>query len=330
MPAPVGARRTTGAGRPGRRTYTAPVTDDTNEPPAGVPMRKAAGGRPDSTAPAPRPRTVTYAVGALALAALFSIITAIGWSTQRDWVKTELHKSNVSAAASAVSSATASAAKKSQDVAKASASASSSFVKKHPISGSKLDDQVGTQVQSVFISGLFGVLILGFLAYGAYRGRHWTRWGVVGFYVIATLTGVGVGLLTLVTSVVGSGAPQAIRIPTLLASLAMLVAVVLVNLRPSVDYFALSRPAPRAGAAPRRGLFGGPRPARPGQPQRAANGRSTPATTRPATPATPPATPAKDADRQRAKKRATADSVARGAELARSRAKASKSRRTER
>jgi len=307
------------------------VTDDTNEPPAGVPMRKAAAGRPDAAASAPRPprpQTVSIAIVALGITALFSIIAALGWSSERDWIKSEVHKNNASAVASAASSASASAAKKGQDVAKASASASSSAVKKNPISASKVSDQAGKQVQSVYISSLFGVLVLGFLAYGAFKGRHWTRWGVTGFYVIATLTGIGFGLLTFVTSVLGSGAPLAIRLPTLVAALAMLVAVVLVNLRPSVQFFALSRPVPPAGAPQRRGLFG-PRPPRAGQPQRAANTRPA-AGGRASAGTAAKAAAAKDAERQRAKKRANADSVARGAELARSRAKASKSRRTER
>src|SRR4051812_34885735 len=300
-----------------------------SKPPAGVPMSKPGAGRPDPAPPATRPRTVAVAIGALGVAALFTVITALGWSSQKTWVAHEVHKANASAVSSAVSSATASAAKKSQDVAQASASASSSAIKKHPVAPSDVKDQANKQIQGIYISTLFGVLILGFLGYGAYRGRHWTRWGVTGFFVLATFTGIGVGLLTFVGAVAGTGTPAAVRVPTLIASLSMVIAVMLVNFRPSVAYFALSRPVPAPGAPQRRGLFG-PRPARPGQPQRAATGRADtrPATTRGQDAAANPA--AKDPDRQRAKKRAGSDSVARGAELARSRAKASKSRRTER
>jgi hypothetical protein len=296
-------------------------------------MRKAGAARPDSGAPAAKPRTVVYAVVAIIGAAVFALLSAIGVATQKDWIHREVHKADVKAVSSAVSSATASAAKKSKDVASASASASSSAVKKYPISGKKLDDQVSNQQKSTLIGSLVALLVNAFLAYGAWRGRHWTRWGVTGFFILSTFTGIGVGLLTLLNGTFASGVPAVVRVPLVIAGLAMIAAVVLVNLRPSTQYFALSRPVPPAGGAPRRGLFGRPMaprgpahaPTRDTEPPTAAQPKKT-ASTRPATQA--PA--AKDVDRSRTKKRTSADAVARGAELARTRAKASKSRRTER
>jgi hypothetical protein len=296
------------------------VSDEKN-PPAGVPLRKSEPGRPDGSTPRPRP--VTYALIALLVAAVFGLLIAVSWSTQRTWVKHQLGKANASAVSSAVASATKHAAQKSQDVASASASASSSAIKNNPIGGKKLGDQTSRQISGAFIGGFIDLLICGFLAYGAYRGRHWTRWAVTGFFVLATFTGIGIGLLNLVNAILVSGIPASIRVPTVVSSLAMLVAVVMVNLRPSVEYFALSRPAPRPGMPQRRGLFGRPVAPRPSQPTRATRNaspaRAEPAVTREA-----------DADRSKAKKRASAESVSRGAELARRRAKASKSRRTER
>lgn len=292
------------------RTYTAPVTEETKQPTA-------------------KPRQVLIAAVALGVTALFSVLTALGIGTQKDWIRSESVKVNTSAVASAVSNASKSATKKSQDVSSAVASASSSAVKKYPTGGKKLDDSVNSAVRSSYIGTLFTVLILGVLAFTTFRGRHWTRWGVTGVYVLALFTPLGVGPLNLVGALIGGGEPMAIRIPSIIAGLAMLTAVVMVNLRPSTEFFALSRPAPRPGTPQRRGLFSRPAagPARGNQPQRAAGGVSL-GKTRPVAKTETPDKAA--ADRQRAKKRANTDAVARGAELARNRAKASKSRRTER
>jgi hypothetical protein len=310
---------------PIRRTYTAPVTDDSNQPPR-LPASKP--GDSSASGPAARPRQVTLAVGALIVAAVFSVITLLGVLSQRDWLTTQVGKANRSAVASAVSSATKSAAAKTQDVARASASASSSAIKKNPVGGPKLHDQVSSQMNGEVVRTLLLTVILAFLAYGTFRGRHWVRWGVTGFFILATFLNIGVGLLNAVYAVASNG-PIVLRVPTLIASLAMIVAVVLVNMRPSVEFFAASRPA---NAPARRGLFG-PRPPLGGsrspaepttqRPQRGPAGSA--ATTAEAAP-----TPSRDTDRQRAKKRVAADSAARGAELARTRAKASKSRRTDR
>ena len=100
----------------------------------------------------------------------------------------------------------------------------------------------------------------------------------------------------------------------------------LVYLRPSVEYFNLTRPVRPEGAPQRRGLFGGARPAAGTRP--AGRGFGAPGRTGTTTAAKAPATVHADPARSRSKQRASADSVAKGAELARARAKASKSRRT--
>ncbi|HKC29485.1 MAG TPA: hypothetical protein VKB75_15835, partial [Jatrophihabitans sp.] len=104
-----------------------------------------------------------------------------------------------------------------------------------------------------------------------------------------------------------------------------------VNMTPSTQYFALSRPERPAGAPQRRGLFA-PRP--PATPRTGSSGaRSSAVGSRAKSVLNSSATTRGEAyiQKQRAKKRASAnaESVARGAELARNRAKASKSRRIE-
>ena len=296
---------------PNGRTYTAPVTDDSKQPAA-------------------KPRPVLYATIALGLAALFSVLTAIGAGTQRHWVEKETAKANASAVVSAISNASKSAEKKSADVSSAVASASTSATGKYPAKGTKkFDDSINTAVRGAYISSLFTLVILGLLAWGTFRGRHWSRWAVTGIYVLSLFTPLGVGPLNLLGAILGNGEPLAIRGPVLVAALAMLAAVVLVNLRPSVEFFALTKPAPRPGQPQRRGLFSRPAaPASGNQPRRTA-GRVSMSKDVPAKSATDK-TDSAAAERARTKKRTNSDAVARGAELARNRAKASKSRRTDR
>jgi hypothetical protein len=288
------------------------VTDESKQPPA-------------------KPRPVLLATIALGLTALFSVLTAVGASSQRDWVERETAKTNASAVASAISSASSSAVKKSADVTSAVAHASTSATGKYPAKDTKkFDDSIDTAIKGTYISGLFTLLILGLLAWGTFRGRHWSRWAVTGIYVLSLFTPLGVGPLNLLGAILGNGEPLAIRGPVLVAGLAMLAAVVLVNLRPSVEFFALSRPTPRPGQPQRRGLFSRPAaPASGNQPRRTAS-RVSMKKDVPAEPSGGKTIDKAAADRARTKKRTNTDSVARGAELARNRAKASKSRRTDR
>jgi hypothetical protein len=189
----------------------------------------------------------------------------------------------------------------------------------------KLLHDVRATVSSLIVMSVVIFAVLAFLAYAAYRGRYWSRWGVTGVYLLASFTGTLIGIISILQ--VGSSVePASFKIPAFIAGIAALGAVILCWLKPSMEYFALNRPAPAPGSAgaggrPRRGLFA-PRPA-PSSPARRPT-RSEPA------PSSGP-TPAKT-DRSRSKQRAstTNAAVAKGAELARTRAKAaSKSRRTE-
>lgn len=161
------------------------------------------------------------------------------------------------------------------------------------------------------------VLALAFVAYGVWRGRSWARWGTFGVWALGSFSGMVFGVFSLLS--IGANAPLAYKAPAFVAALAMLAAVLLTNMRPASAHFAANRPV-RDGAPVRRGLFG-PRPSP------ALRGR-TPAPTRPATAAATTGATATKPERGRSKQRAESAAVSRGAELARTRAKAaSKSRR---
>lgn len=195
---------------------------------------------------------------------------------------------------------------------------------------SELHSAVDSTLTSSLVSTLVLMLALGIAARGVLRGRYWSRWTVIALWVLATFTGTFASFTYLIG--VASDEPLAFKISSFVSAAALIVAVVLVSLRPTAEYFALTRPPRPDGAAPARrgGLFGprpprqaasAPRPARGHKPTTSGN------RTKPATATTAPAT-AETVERSRSKQRATTESVAKGAELARARAKASKSRRT--
>jgi hypothetical protein len=288
-----------------------------------VSMSKASKNAP---ADAPRPGSVVGTVGAMGGSALAAIVAAVSLYGQRDWLQREQVKANGKSFSSAVSNAVAKATSSSADVQQASASASSSASKKWPVSGSGLADQVHQQQTGALIGTIVAVAAISVLAVAVYRGRYWARWGVVGFWALASFTGtmVGIGMVL----AIGTSAPPAFKVPAFLAGALLIVAVVLVNLRPSTAYFALSKPVPREGAPARRGMFA---PRTPTHADRPGTRGSTGTPSRAKSALTSNAATRGEAyvQKQRSKKRAAAnaESVARGAELARSRAKSSKSRR---
>lgn len=247
--------------------------------------------------PGPRPRSVLFAAIALAVSAVSAVIASLDLYGLKDWLTQQQIKSNNKAIAKAVSDAAK--AHKDQVAAKAAE------IKKL----GSLSHAVSQQQSGALIGSLIAALAVSFLVFGVYRGRHWSRWGVIAFWFLASFTGTLVGLGAVLN--VGSSAPPAFKIPAFIAGAAMVAAVVLVNMRTSTVYFAAHRPVQPANAPVRRGLFA-PR---------------TPPPSRPTANAKPAAK--SDAQRQRAKNRAAsnADAIAHGAELARQRAKASKSRR---
>jgi hypothetical protein len=266
------------------------VTDEPTKAAKPVSMSKAPADA--DPAAAARPRTVVAAVAAMGVSGLAAIVAAISLHWQGDWLTSEQQKADVKAHKYHTTS----------DM-------------KHLVSQQQSGALIGTIIVAVAIS---------VLAFAVYRGRYWSRWGVIAFWFLASFTGTVAGFTTVLA--IGSSAPAAFKVPAFLSGSLLIVAVVLVNMRTSTEFFALSKPTPVAGAPARRGLFAPRTPV----------DRSRPGTARGA------ASPAKAAlkssaatrgeayvRKQRSKTRATAnaESIARGAELARSRAKASKSRR---
>ena len=273
----------------------------------------------ESPASAARPRTVVAATVALGVSALAALGAATVLYGQGDYLHREQAKTNSSAAASAVSKAVASASSSHADTASAAASVASVNATKYPTGGSKLDDQVSQQQNGGLIMSLILMLATSFIAYGVFRGRHWSRWGSLAFWAIASITGTFAGFTWLLS--IGSNLPGPFKALTFTSALAMLAAVVFCQLRPSVEFFALSRPTHSAGQ--RRGLFAPRVPPSGGRQGPGARTKSV---------LTSSAADRGEAyiEKQRSKKRTTAnaEAIARGAELARSRAKAaSKSRR---
>lgn len=192
---------------------------------------------------------------------------------------------------------------------------------KNKLSDAKLIDRIESTPKNLLISSVVVSLALLVLAFAVYRGKYWARWTTLGLWVMATLTTTLVGIQS-ITIIVSPDVGASFKVPAFVASLAFVLAVVLVNMRPCTEYFKLNKPVVAAGATPRRGLFA-PRPAA----QSAKPARGT--TTRAVAAGVKTDTKAPAADRSRSKQRSSAESAAKGADLARARAKAaSKSRRT--
>lgn len=259
----------------------------TDKPTSPVSLRKdGAGAAPAKPQP---PRHVLLACGALVLAGIAGLIAALtllGDKGKGDW----LYKSAVTS--------------------------NNKLKPKDRKTSAQLLHDVASTVNSLIVMSVVVVVVLGLLAGAVYRGRYWSRWAVTGVYLLASFTGTLIGIGSLLE--IGASAPPAsFKLPAFIAGVAAIAGVILCWMRPSMDYFALNRPAPAAGAPagrPRRGLFA-PRPATSPAPARPVQ-RKQEAATKP--------------DRSRSKQRVNNAAVAKGAELARTRAKAaSKSRRTE-
>ncbi len=302
------------------------MSDATDKPAAKLSLRKTAAG-PDPAgegAPASKPRQVQWAAGALVLSGIGAIIAALTLFGQKDWLTRHQITANNKAITKAGTDAIAKA--KSQhlsadQVAAAGARARAKTTKDL----SDVAHQVSQQQRGALISAFLVALVMAFLAYGVYRGRHWSRWGVTAFWLLASFTGTTVGLFYVLS--VGGDLPGPYKAAGFFAAAVLIIAVVLVNMKVSTQYFALSRPVPSAGAPRRRGLFG-PRPA----PSTLRGGADRRSGAKSVLSSNAASRGEAYVERQRSKKRAAAnaESVARGAELARSRAKASKSRRVER
>ena len=196
------------------------MTDDTTPP---VSMSKPVG---DSAAKPQPPRTIVGAAATLVVAGVCGVIAALILLSQKNehsWLYHSIVKSNNK--------------KKPKD----------------RQTTAQLIHSMDNTVRGQIIAAVVFVLILGYLAYSAYRGKHWTRWAVIGIWIISVFTGSLVGLTGILS--VGSDEPASLKLPAFVGAVAFIGAVVLVSLRPSVAFLHLSRPIRPEGAPQRRGLF---------------------------------------------------------------------------
>jgi hypothetical protein len=250
----------------------------------------------------PPPRQVIIAAIALVVSGVFSIVAGASLYGERTWLTHSVKQSQ------------------------------KNDKPKDKLHGQALYDHVSTVMKGQLISGAVLAVVLSIIAFYTFKGRSWSRWAVVGVWLIATYSGQLAGIASVLS--IGSSNPVAFKLPSFVAGLGMLIAVIGVNLRPSARYFSANRP-PRPDRPGRPGRGGstaaGQVPARPGLRDLFAP-RTRPA---PAARSTPSANSTKSAStsagtsRSKAKVRVDSDAVAKGAELARNRAKTSKSRRTD-
>jgi hypothetical protein len=122
-------------------------------------------------------------------------------------------------------------------------------------SPAQIHSSVNSAVQTYLLMAVVGGAIVIMLAVATRRGKYWTRWAIIGVWVLSTLVGGAYGLSYLVG--IASDAPAAYKYLSFLSALLTVLAIVLVNLRPSRQYLDLSRPPrPDRGSA-RPGGFGG-------------------------------------------------------------------------
>jgi hypothetical protein len=231
----------------------------------------------DQTPATPLPRTIQITWIATLVAAAFSVLGPAAYFTARDWIEQQQRHS--------ISDRKITTSYTAADQAKDLANVAGNVNRALPI-------------QLVF--GAIGAALLVFIALKIRDGRYWSRWALVGVWVLITLTGyspVGLGGLL----VLGSSAPALVKATSFLGAASFLVALIAVNLRPSVTYLNASRPPSTGGGGGLGGLFR-PRPASPPPaPPRAQ-------TPRPAAPRTTP--PAPPVQRTKAKARpASTDST---------------------
>ena len=189
-----------------------------------------AGGTPAADRPSP-PKLVLYTAVALVLSGVFAVISAatlFGGATDQPngWYYKTAKKANDKLAGT------------------------NGKHKKNYIDPAKLHDHIASVPKQLFITSVVVLLAVTVLAVSAYRGKFWARWTTLGLWIMATLTGslAGISSLLLVTA---PGIAASFKIPAFLSALSFVLAVVFVNLRPSIEFFKANKPV-RAGAAAAR------------------------------------------------------------------------------
>ena len=189
----------------------------------------------------PQPRTIQVTWIATLVAATFSVLAPATYFTARSWIEQQQqHSINDRKITSSYT-----AADKAKDLA-------------------NVPDNVSKALPIQVIFGLVVAAILVVIAFKLREGRHWTRWALIGVWVLVTLTGYSpVGLGGLVT--LGSSAPTQVKITSFLGAAAFVVALVAVNLPASVVYLNANKPL-RSGSPAGGGGLGAlfrPRPMTP-------------------------------------------------------------------
>ncbi|MDQ2802105.1 MAG: hypothetical protein M3Y41_05250, partial [Pseudomonadota bacterium] len=169
-------------------------------------MRK----RPASALPATpvdvgRPRTIVAAVVALAVAGVAAVIAGLSLYGERGWLADSITKADRTA--------------------------------KPPVhrSASQLASHVSSVQSSQVVASVVLCVALALVAVAVYRGRHWSRWIVLGLWVVCSYTGTLAGLASVLS--VSQSIPGPFKSAAFVSGAAFIVAVVAVNLRPSSQYF---------------------------------------------------------------------------------------------
>jgi len=117
----------------------------------------------------------------------------------------------------------------------------------------KINDNADKLPKSQVVSGIVLTIALGFVGFGAYAGRYWTRWAVPIVWVLCSFTGTSAGITSLLQ--IGGDSPGGFRAGAAISSAALIVGVILTFLAPTRAWFEAHRPVAPAGAPQRRGLF---------------------------------------------------------------------------
>ena len=264
-----------------------------------APGRKPGAGAP---ADAPRPRSIIATLYAIGVQLVFAAVAAVLAWPLADELRREIIKANNNAGKN----------KKALCV---------------PGQTIKNCLNVDSTLHSLQLRTLIGtIFVTAVLVYSAVRLYRGVRTGRTLYIAVSVIGGlfVGFGGSPLAIASAFAGGPAAPRIVQTVAGLASVFAVVLLFRPDASQFFATWSPRPTgATAGGRPGGFGGlfrPAPPRERKPAPATGVRSTAASR----------AEARVAKAAKAKSRNDAEAIARGAELARTRAKAAKSRRTER
>jgi len=283
-------------------TYTAPVSDTPQKTSSDArpslrkqPPTTAAGTRgAEIPKRLPTPRTIDYACIALGVTAVALVVRGLTLLGSTSKLNALMIKANNNAGSK----------------------------KKVPYTASQIADDVHKYRQGAVLQGVIiaFALVLLLLAYRRVRTASGSRWAML---IVMLFTFLPLSVVPI------HGLPVASNVAGVIVGLASIAALVLVFLpKPSQKYFRDCREAlvpPELRGQPRPGLFG-PRRQRPGL--AGPGGRAAAARAAQTQAASERPERTGGASKARAKVRSDADAVAHGAELARSRAKASKSRRT--